>query len=151
MANDTIILGEKPVAKSHSGTLVPEDAPQFESAGVAAKAALPATITTITKKAHARSRTAGRRRSSSSKKQAKGVIDFRKFIPEDRKQSHTEITQDDNFKLMLAHQALVEATKKYKEIRDTILGRLLKDAPVEPGILQLKLGVHIELDGKKLP
>ncbi len=53
--------------------------------------------------------------------------------------------------LECAYVELVAAQKAYTAIRNGILARMLNGAPVQRGVLNLKLGVHLELDGKKLP
>lgn len=150
MGNDTTILGDKLVAKSHAGTLIREETPQFGSA-VTANPAPHATITAIAKR-QTPNRARTNRRNKASQKQGARVIDFRQLVRAELDVlDGKQISQDELIDLAEAFHLYAEAKTNYVKLRDSILKRAAFGAEVQIGAYKLELGVHLELDGKKLP
>jgi len=165
MVNGTTIIGDKPVAKSHAGEMVSqggatkdrelarnlsENAKLFLEGSVACEANAMPKAASFPHEHRPKSRSSSRKRRT-SKESKNGVIDFRQFAPAAQDLTSAEISMDEMMDLGDAYEDLSKARKEYVAIRNKILARMLNGAPVQRGVLNLKLGVHLELDGKKLP
>ncbi len=165
MPNDATIIGDKPVAKSHAGEMVSQGEATkdrllarnlsdnakllLEGAVVARDVSPSTTVASFPHKHQQKSRSTNRKKRI-SKESKNDVIDFRQFAPVAQELASTEILQEEMMDLSEAYEDLSEARKEYVEIRNKILARMLNGAPVQRGNLNLKLGVHLELDGRKL-
>ena len=163
--NGTTIIGDKPVAKSHAGEMVSQGGATKErelarnlsdnakllfEGSVAYEANATPKAASFPHEHRPKSRSSSRKRRT-SKESKNGVIDFRQFAPAAQELASTEILNEEMMDLECAYVELVAAQKAYTAIRNGILARMLNGAPVQRGVLNLKLGVHLELDGKKLP